>query len=652
MSFLTLFTADAAAAHGHEFSGNGDTNSTTNGTTNSVVRASASSGSLGRSGSVGGGVQPRSTISSNVSTVFEDPLPTPPPVIPRKSPRTKTTYHLAQPPPSAHLLLHRHSLKPSRNLVVQLQRLSNTTRPVPTLDVLPASIFASRLKATCGRFFKHGVGSQDLVFLASEEYGGGDEDDDDADEDESNGLNARHVVATVSQNYRKAPLAAGEDGKGGNGGMARVPAIRLDSGPPWEVTQTASGGYEFSAYQEDGSVVTARWNPRGVGTPAGRRRSSQTRSGNSEDSMTERKFQFSLVNPGSRKHPIIATLVRQTIEINDHYPAASLTSPVTTPTHSRSSSPVHDAPSSPSSEERLYIKTSDYIRMFTLASGIWVALREGLASSGNLHLDDAAPLSPAPTPAGRLSTDPTTAASSPSSTPSSAANRPRTTGRSSSCPVGPDVSFDVTPRSRLMRSGTMHTHPSATSTKHTPGPDDGHTQTPSPPRRSFSMGPSTKSRSVTTSHILRNLSSSSRTPSPTPRANATDPTTIRPKSPPTPPHRVPDQPLTPPTSGCMHMHRPRRGTHHHRHTNSASPPGSPAKYPEEKRRRHCRRGGANKDSAPVDAHWEWKRRKKEVQGGGADGPVVGGSSGVAGGKKRGRIRGFVDMLRRATSSKE
>ncbi|CUS11850.1 unnamed protein product [Tuber aestivum] len=632
MSFLTLFTADAAAAHGHEFSGNNNPNTTTNGATNSVIRASVSSGSLGRSGSVDGGIRPRSTISSNVSTVFEDPLLPPSPAVPRKSPRTKTAYHLAQPPPSAHLL-HRHSLKPSRNLVVQLQRLSNTTRPVPTLDVLPASIFASRLKATCGRFFKHGVGSQDLVFLTSEEYGSGDDDDDDVGEDESNRLNARHVVATVSQNYRKVPLAAGEDGKGGSGGMAKVPAIRLDSGPPWEVTQTASGGYEFSAYQEDGSVLTARWNPRGAGTLAGRRRSSQARGSSSEDSTAERRFQFSLVNPGSRRHPIIATLAKQTIEINDHYPAASSSSPATTPTQSRSSSPVHGAPSSPSSEERLYIRTSDYICTLILASGIWVALREGLASSNSLHLDDAAPLSPTPNPPGHLSPNPTTGASS-----SPAANRPRAAGRSSSCPVGPEVTFDETPRSQLIRSGTVLGHQVTTSTKRTPSLDDHRTQTPTLPRRSFSAGPSTRPRSVTTSHLLRGLSSTSRTPSPTPR-------------PQTPPHRVPDQSLTPPTSGCMYIHR-RRGAHHHRHSNSASLPSSPAKYPEERRRRNGRRGGANKDLPLVDAHSEWKRREKGVQGDGVNGSAVGDGSEVAGGKKRGRIRGFVDMLRRVAGSKE
>ncbi|RPB03972.1 hypothetical protein L873DRAFT_1667892 [Choiromyces venosus 120613-1] len=653
MSFLTLFTADAAAAHGHEFSNN-NTN-TANGTTNSAIRTSASSGSLGRSESVGGGIQRLSTISSNVSTVFEDPVPSPPPAMPRKSPRTKTAYHLAQPPPSAHLL-HRHSLKPSRNLIVQLQRLSNTTRPVPTLDVLPASIFASRLKATCGRFFKHGVGSQDLVFLTSEEYGGGDEDDDDADEDDSNGLNARHVVATVSQNYRKVPLAAGEDGKGGSSGMARVPAIRLDSGPPWEVTQTASGGYEFSAYQEDGSAVTARWNPRGVGTATGRRRSYQTQSSNSEDSTAERKFQFSLVNPDSRKHPIIATLVKQTIEINDHYPAASLTSPlispVTTPTHSRSSSPAHGAPSSPGgSGERLYIKTSDYIRMLILASGIWVALREGLASSNNFHLDDAAPLSPT------SPVNPT---------------RPSISTRPSSCPLDPDSGADTseTPCSRLVRSGTMLAHQATTSTKHALTPDDHHRRRQQqPPKRSFSTGPP-RPRSITTSQVLRSLSTTSRTPSPTPlpthaRASTTTTTTTtaRPQTPPPTPHqppqRMPEQPLTPPTSGCMYMHRPCRSGGQqggHRRTGSVSLPGSPARHFDGKKRRAAATGSGNekkrsgagkrdRDSAPVGLISDWKE-------GVSDGTPGGAGGGGGGGKKRGRIRGFVDMLRRVAGARE
>ena len=54
----------------------------------------------------------------------------------------------------------------------------------------------------------------------------------------------------------------------------------------------------------------------------------------------------------------------------------------------------------------------------------------------------------------------------------------------------------------------------------------------------------------------------------------------------------------------------------------------------------------------VDAHREWKKRENEVPGDGVNGSTVENGGGVPGGKKRGRIRGFMDMLRRATGSKE
>ena len=59
----------------------------------------------------------------------------------------------------------------------------------------------------------------------------------------------------------------------------------------------------------------------------------------------------------------------------------------------------------------------------------------------------------------------------------------------------------------------------------------------------------------------------------------------------------------------------------------------------------------NKDLALVDVQQEWKGRGDEAQGDGANGLAVE-NSGVPGGKKRGKIRGFMDMLRRVTGSKE
>lgn len=580
MSFLTLFTADAAAAHGHEFSKSASAGR--------VLPAMRRNSGKDRTPS---GQYRLTPIPSAASTiVFEDPLATPPPPPPsmqtemqKKSPRTKTLYHLAQPPPGSNLL-HMHSLKPSRNLVVQLQRLSNTARPVPVLDVLPASIFASsRLKATCGKFFKNGVGTQDLVYLTSEEYG---EDRDENEDEASDTLNSRRIVASISQNYKKAA-----------GDTPRAPAIRLDSGSPWEVSQTNVGGYEFSARQDDGSMATARWNPR----PQSRRTSRG-------DTAGDGKFQFSLVSPESRRHPIIATLGKQTIEINDQYPTHSPpvgsrpASAGTSHTDSRSSSPTasRDTPtlaSSPSSSiafERTYAKTPEHIRTLILVSGTWVALREGLAttatttttttttntSTNALSLDDATPLSPtfsftlSPT-CGRFS-------------PTASINNGRHSGsmRSSSCPVPADV-IEETPRSRLMRSGTMLAHQATTGT-------NGHTlyNSSALPKRSASTATRRSS-----SNVLRNLGLGG---APTNGSGTPSPETIPVKA----------RPTTPQSSRCLI--RPRRSSRQPPHDRNPPLPASPGK---------SRRLQEKVRDGEVEKEMERKRG-------------------------RGKFKGFMDMLRR------
>ena len=60
----------------------------------------------------------------------------------------------------------------------------------------------------------------------------------------------------------------------------------------------------------------------------------------------------------------------------------------------------------------------------------------------------------------------------------------------------------------------------------------------------------------------------------------------------------------------------------------------------------------NKDLALVDVHQGWKGRGDEAQGDGTDGLAAENGGGVPGGKKRGKIRGFMDMLKRVTGSKE
>ncbi|KAH0611962.1 uncharacterized protein H6S33_010014 [Morchella sextelata] len=537
MSFLTLFTANAAAAHGHEFSGP----TSPSGLASCALQMLNPNAQQSPRTSITTAPVPAPVAAS--SPIFEE-IPTPPPPPPKKLPRSKSSYHLAQPPPGSH-----HTFKPSRSLVVQLQKLSNTTRPLPTLDVLPASVFAPRLKRKLGKFFGNGVGMQDLVFLSSEDFGHDEDEDDDEDS-----LNARQVVASVSSGYRKMD---GEDGKG-----SRITVIQLSSGPQWEVSTTAAGGYEFVAHDEDGGILMARWNPKSANP---RRRSYQTTK--SETGEEEKRFQFSLVNPNSRKHPILGSLTKQTIEINDTYPLPSISSPLGSPLASPATTPPHSRPGTPTtssplgvafqiSDERIMVKTSEHMRSLMLVSGIWIALREGLVAS-SMRLDDPSqphyPLTPSSSlfPGGRLSP---------------AYNRPSIASRSVSDPAGGKGAHDEHTLRRPRRTGTLLAHDVTTNHHRHSAPPPGEAGSLTPPRRANSLGGAQPRDRAHSTGVLRNFGRASpvmeRSRAGTPEA----------------PIRVPVPPTTPPTVGCIH-----RSFKGHRHTNSVSLPNSPAKHREKQK---------------------------------------------------------------------
>lgn len=542
MSFLTLFTADAAAAHGHEFSRPKST----------PLRMSHQVDGLSK------------TASSVPATVLEDTVLSPPPSLPRKLLRPKTSYHLAQPPPASH-----HS---AGSLVVQLQKLSNFSRPLPTLDVLSACAFAPRLRRKVGKFFKHGVGTQDLVFLASEDFGDDDEES----------LRSRHMVASVSVEYKKAH---GEEGKG-----SKVTVIRLDNGPQWEISQTSSGGYEFVAHEDNGNVLVARWNPRSAGT---RRRSYQTQASDSDDG--ERKFQFSIVNPNSKKHPILGYLAKQTIEIIDRYPLPSISSPLaspaTTPPQSRPGSPVgtsHPEAAFQLTDERAMVKTSDHMRALILVSGIWVALREGLVAS-NIRLDE--PLSPGPlSPSSSLFLD---TRQPPTHT------HPTTAGRFATDSTGKGIVDD---QPGFRRTNTVP-HTTATDPRRRSANAE-TVESLTSPRRAISQGASaTRHRAYMAGGSPRALGHGSPVPL-APGATA---------GPNTPEHTEPTSPRTTPIIRCIN-----RRFSGHKHTNSVSLPNSPAR-PQKKTAAQV-----------VDPAEEVGDREREK-------------------RRWGRhIRGLVNMLRRAT----
>ena len=293
----------------------------------------------------------------------------PPPPQHKKPPRTKTSYYLAQPPPGSHAR-HRQCSRAERALIVQLQKVSKTTRPLPTLDVLPSSVFGSKLKRVGQRL--QGAGQQDIVFLESEQYGSDNVQEESDDEDD---LRARRVVASVSQGYRRSP---GDDGKG-----IKTTMIRFDDGLVWEASPLASGGYEFVAHESNGTAKVAKWLPK---PPTPRRRSSQSQqrmAGTIPEPEDPRRFQFSILDNVTRKKPILAWMGRQGIDVLDRFPRTSLTSATNSPSNTPPASVIDmDMSSDEAGHSTQYNEISDQLRELIVVTGTWIALREGLASAG------------------------------------------------------------------------------------------------------------------------------------------------------------------------------------------------------------------------------------------------------------------------------
>ncbi|KAH0559612.1 hypothetical protein GP486_003870 [Trichoglossum hirsutum] len=301
--------------------------------------------------------------------------------------KSKTSYQLAHPPP----LVHRPRLGVRPKLLLQLQRLSGSARPTPALDVLPSTIFAPRLARRFPRFFtgKDGLGPNDVLVVTSEDYAssasGGRSDSGESLGDDS--LGTRQLVAAICQARR---------GEGVGRGKAE---ICLGCGSAWEATPLLNGGYELVAKDADGSTSTVRWVQR---RPAHRRRSSNLQASTpARSDEYEKKFIFSIINPDTRRHPIIACMNRNTIDISDHYSTSTTPSGTYTPTSpTRPLSSVEYA-NPPFSEphERTLTRTSEYLKTLILVSGIWVAFREGW--SQNFKYDDAStppPINTSPSP--------------------------------------------------------------------------------------------------------------------------------------------------------------------------------------------------------------------------------------------------------------
>ncbi|KMU88949.1 hypothetical protein CIHG_06750 [Coccidioides immitis H538.4] len=143
--------------------------------------------------------------------------------------------------------------------------------------------------------------------------------------------------------------------------------ICIDQGGLWEATPISNNVYEFTHTGENGLRKCVRWVLRGKEN----RNSMGLGAGGEQDG---KRYIFSMIDPTSRRHPVIAWMTRNGIDVLDRY---SLTSGSTRSRSASISAPSSNAKLSTPVSDRNVTETEDWLRTLIIVTGIWVALREG-----------------------------------------------------------------------------------------------------------------------------------------------------------------------------------------------------------------------------------------------------------------------------------
>jgi hypothetical protein len=278
--------------------------------------------------------------------------------------RSKTVFQIALPPPSKKSITR---LRRPR-ILLQLQQLSEHRRPLPVLDVLPSTYFAPRLAQRFPKIFngKSSLGPNDIIVTnsnSSEGISWSGQDTGLYSDDES--CDSREVVGTICRQVRRPQEDTG----------SASAEICLDQGLVWRATPLPSGSYEFHATGVDRSPLQARWVRR---DRPHRRMTSLPHA----TLQVPKRFTFSILNPSARRHPVIASMTNESIEIHDQYPAAVAqnspqldpASPISILSNETSYFDIQDLTSQPKDP---LIHTDHSLRSLIVMTGIYVSLEEG-----------------------------------------------------------------------------------------------------------------------------------------------------------------------------------------------------------------------------------------------------------------------------------
>ncbi|KAI0808491.1 hypothetical protein GGR55DRAFT_689864 [Xylaria sp. FL0064] len=315
-------------------------------------------------------VSPSETMSGDETSVISDTDVSAAPSSARRkrcsTAQQSTTYVLAHPPPKLRTKQRIIHMRP--NLVLQIQQVTPGLRPRPTIDVYPSfvgarSIMAPLLKSVSGiAGIKRELSGQDIMLVRSEDYASqASGSESDCDEDS---IVARDLLAVLSPSKTedKAEIIMAE-------GMVWAAKTRSNG---------SSFSYEFTSTGPTGKTITARWVRKQVVASSLPSTPTSPDPTPTKPHFSETKFTFSFLDPGCRRHPVLASLSSTSLNIPETY--------TTVPQSTDRSPPNSQSPSPDSPSQGDRGQTGRHIRQlepwqksFISVSAVWVALRHSWA---------------------------------------------------------------------------------------------------------------------------------------------------------------------------------------------------------------------------------------------------------------------------------
>ena len=270
----------------------------------------------------------------------------------RRSTVPKIHYTFAYPPQTQLSKQRLIQIRPKQ--LLQLQVVPVGSRPMPCMDVLPSTQFLPRVFKKYPRMFrgKAKLGANDVMIVRSENYDAAEDDLNAEDDSEDESLANRELLAVICQAHKDA---------GGDTGKAE---IVLADGTSW-IASPSGDNFEFVHEDEHGLRTMARWRRK----PPTIKKAEGLIIGEGGQDF---EYQFSIIDPSSRRHPILATLSRNNLRVYEYYlpinPSPELSAPPSPIRRlSQRSNDLHE-------HNRIVVDAA--LRMFIQISAMWTGLSQ------------------------------------------------------------------------------------------------------------------------------------------------------------------------------------------------------------------------------------------------------------------------------------